>query len=155
MEFLIEFDLFSWLFSDPDASCAWHWQIENKKLINKGTGREYLYDTSKKGYDLGNDMIIEETYIENCQKTAKDKWELCQEDDETFKIKCKNDGSFIKANYDYDADCITSGNLSLLQRIKNHTNIIDLDKKSGHQRLALHEKGYSEGSISPSFSTNK
>ena len=91
---------------------AWHWQIKNKKLINKGTGREYLFDPLKKGYDLGNDMIIEETYIENCLKTAQDKWELCQEDDETFKIKCKTSGSFLKANYNYDADCTISATLN-------------------------------------------
>ena len=91
---------------------AWHWQMKNKKLINKGTGREFLCDPLKKGYDLGNDMIIEETYIENCQKTAQDKWELCQEDDETFKIKCKTSGSFLKANYDYDADCTISATLN-------------------------------------------
>ena len=132
---MIEFDLFS---------DAWYWQIKNKKLINKGTGLEYLYDPSKKGYDLGNGMIIE----------ASDKWKFCREKNESFKIKCTTSGSFLKANYNYDADCINSGNLSLLQKNRNHTHRIDLNKKSGHQRLAQHERGHPEGSKSPSFSTN-
>ena len=133
LEFLIEFDLFS---------DAWYWQIKNKKLINKGTGRKYSYDPSKKGYDLGNGMIIEERYIEDYQKNGPNKWRFCQEDDETFKIKCKTTSSFLKANNNLTADWTTSvsGNLSLLQRIKNHTHRIDLDKKSGHQRLVQHER---------------
>ena len=101
MEFLIEFDLFS---------DAWYWQIKNKKLINKGTGREYSYDASKKGYDLGNGMIIEERYIEGYLKTAQYEWIFCQEDDETFKIRCRTSGRFLRANYNFDADCIISGN---------------------------------------------
>ena len=138
MKALIEFDLFSWLFSDLDAWQCWHWQIENKKLINKGTGREYSYDTSNNGYDLGNGIIIEERYI-------VDKWKFCQENDDSFKIKCKTSGSFLKANYDVDVYCITSGNLSLLPKIQNQTHRIDLQ----------HERGHPEGSKSPSFSTNK
>ena len=128
-----------------DAWQCWHWQIKNKKLINKGTKLEYLYDPSKKGYDLGNGMIIE----------ASDKWKFCRENNDSFKIKCTTSGSFLKANYDFTTVWTTSGNLSLLPKIRNHTHRIDLDKKSGHQRLALHEKEHSEGSKSPSFSTNK
>ena len=118
MEFLIEFDLFS---------DAWYWQIKNKKLINKGTGREYSYDASKKGYDLGNGMIIEERYIEDYLKNGPDKWKFCQENNDSFKIKCKTTGSFLKANNDLTTDWNTSGNLSLLLKIKNHTYRIDLN----------------------------
>ena len=127
MEFLIEFDLFSWLFSGLDAWQCWHWQIKNKKLINKGTGREYSYDTSKKGYDLGNGMIIEERYIEDYLKNGPDKWKFCQENNDSFKIKCKTTGSFLKANNDLTTDWNTSGNLSLLPKIQNHTYRIDLN----------------------------
>ena len=122
MEFWLSLTSFLAFFSDFDS---WHWQIKNKKLINKGTGREYSYDPSKKGYDLGNGMIIEERYIEDYQKNE---WIFCQEYDETFKIKCKNDGSFLKANYDVDADCTTSGNISLLPKIQNYTHRIHLNK---------------------------
>ena len=137
MEFLVEFDLFSWFFSGLDA---WQWQIKNKKLINKGTGREYSYDTSKQGYDLGNDHIIEERYIDDYLKTAQDKWKFCQENNDSFKIKCKTTGSFLKANYDVDVDRTTSGNLSLLPKNLNPTHRIDLDIKPGHQRLVQHER---------------
>ena len=99
MEFLIEFNLFSWLFSGLDAWQCWHWQIKDKKLINKGTGRKYSYDPSKKGYDLGNGMIIE----------ASDKWKFCRENNDSFKIKCTTTGSFLKANYDLTTDWTTSG----------------------------------------------
>ena len=139
-------------FSDFDP---WHWQIKNKKLINKGTGRKYSYDASKQGYDLGNCIIIEERYIEDYLKNGADKWIFCEENNDSFKIKCTTSGSFLKANYDFTTVWTTSGNLSLLPKIQNHTHRIDLDKKSGHQRLALHEKEHSEGSKSPSFSTNK
>ena len=127
MEFLLEFDLFSWHFSDLDAWQCWHWQIKNKKLINKGTGREYSYDASKKGYDLGNGMIIEERYIEDYLKNGPDKWKFCQENNDSFKIKCKTTGSFLKANNDLTTDWNTSGNLSLLPKIQKHTHRIDLN----------------------------
>ena len=73
-------------------------EIKDKKLINKGTGREYSYDTSKQGYDLGS-FIIEERYIEDYLNTAQDKWIFCQEDNETFKIKCTTSGSFLRDEF--------------------------------------------------------
>ena len=114
MKALIEFDLFSWLFSGLDAWQCWHWQIKNKKLINKGTGREYSYDPSKKGYDLGNGIIIEERYIEDYQKNGPDKWEFCHEDDETFKIKYTSSSSFLRAKSDNGENHIIKGNFSFL-----------------------------------------
>ena len=94
-------------------------------------------------------MIIEVRYIEDYLKNGPDKWKFCQDVcqklDDSFKIKCKTSGSFLKANYDVDVDCITSGNLSLLPKIQNQTHRIDLQ----------HERGHPEGSKSPSFSTNK
>ena len=99
----------SQLFSDLQV-----WQIKEKKLINKGTGQEYSHDTSKQGYDLGGVIV-------NYLKTAQDKWKFCQEDDETFKIKCTISGSFLRANSQHDAGINISGNLSLLPKIQNHT----------------------------------
>ena len=89
------------------------WQIKDNKLINKGTGLEYSYDTSKQGYDLDG-MIIKEIYIKDYLKTAQHKWRLHQEDDETFKIQCKTNGSFLRAKSINDAEVINSGILSFL-----------------------------------------
>ena len=75
-----------------------------------------MYDTSKKGYDLGNGIIIEERYIEDYQKNGPDKWEFCHEEDETFKIKCTSSGSFLRAKSDNDENHIIKGNFSFLLR---------------------------------------
>ena len=89
------------------------WQVKDKKLTNKGTGREYSNDTSKQGYDLGG-VIIEERYIEDYLNTAQDKWKFCQEDDEIFKIQCSSGGSFLRAKSHHDKNQIILGKLSLL-----------------------------------------
>ena len=89
------------------------WQVKDKKLTNKGTGREYSNDTSKQGYDLGG-VIIEKRYIEDYLNTAQDQWKFFQEDDETFKIKCSTSGSFLRAKSHYD-NRIIKGKLSSLQ----------------------------------------
>ena len=73
-------------------------EIKDKKLINKGTGGEYSYDTSKQGYNLGS-FFIEKRYIEDYLNTAQDKWIFCQEDNETFKIKCTTSGSFLRDEF--------------------------------------------------------
>ena len=113
--FLIEFGTFYLLdFSDLHV-----WQIKNKKLINKGTSREYSYDASKHGYNLDG-VIIEERYIENYPKqieTAEDKWKFCQEDDETFRIKCTTSDSFLRAKSHYDPNRIIKGDSLLLPKI--------------------------------------
>ena len=90
------------------------WQIRDKKLINKGTGREYSYDTSKQGYNLDGEYLIEERYIADYLNTAKDQWKFCHEDDETFKIKCTSSGSFLRAKSDNDGNRIIKGNFSFL-----------------------------------------
>ena len=59
-------------------------------------------------------MIIEERYIEDYLKTAQDQWKFCQEDDETFKIKCSKSGSFLRAKSYYDKNQIILGELPLL-----------------------------------------
>ena len=89
------------------------WQIRDKKVINIGTGQEYSYDTSKQGYNLDG-VIIEERYIEDYQKDGPDKWEFCQEDNETFKIKCTSSGSFLRAKSDNGENHIIKGNFSFL-----------------------------------------
>ena len=89
------------------------WQIRDKKLINKGTGQEYSYDTSKQGYNLDG-VIIEERYIADYLNTAKDQWKFCHEDDETFKIKCTSSGSFLRAKSDNGENHIIKGNFSFL-----------------------------------------
>ena len=99
--FASEFDLFSSLFAGLHA-----WQIKGNKLKNKGTGLEYSYDASKQGYCLG-DTIIEERYIEAYLQTAQDPF--CQEDHETFKIKCSTSGSFLRAKSHYDKNKIIPG----------------------------------------------
>ena len=85
------------------------WQIRDKKLINKGTGREYSCDTSKQGYNLDG-VIIEERYIADYLKV------FCHEDDETFKIRCTSSGSFLRAKSDNDQNHIIRGNFSFLLR---------------------------------------
>ena len=89
------------------------WQIRDKKLINKGTGREYSYDTSKQGYNLDG-VIIEDRYIEDYLNTSKDQWKFCHEEDETFRIKCTSSGSFLRAKSDNDQNHIIKGNFSFL-----------------------------------------
>ena len=84
--------LFADIPSDLDLQV---WKIKDKKLINKGTGGEYLYDTSKQTYDLDG-VIIEEKCIMDYLKIAQ-KWKFCQEDDETFRIKCSTTGNILRA----------------------------------------------------------
>ena len=84
------------------------WKIKDRKLINNGTGREYLYDTSKQGYDLDG-VIIEERYIKDYLKTSQNKWKFCQEDDKTFKIKCSTTGNILRAKSHYDKNRIILG----------------------------------------------
>ena len=109
--FLFYFQFFYLTISDSD----YVWQIRDKKLINKGTGREYSYDTSKQGYNLDG-VIIEERYIADYLNTSKDQWKFCHEDDETFKIKCTSSGSFLRAKSDNDKNHIIKGNFSFLLR---------------------------------------
>ena len=96
-------------FSDLDSLDLDAWQIKDERLINKGTGREYSYDTSKQGYDLDG-MIIEERYIEDYLNTAQDKWKFCQEDNETFKIKCRTSGSFLRDEFTGNQSIILAQN---------------------------------------------
>ena len=97
--------LFADIPSDLDLQV---WQIKDKKLINKGTGREYLYDTSKQGYDLDG-VIIEEKCILDYLKIAQNKWKFCQEDDETFRIKCSTTGKILRAKSHYEKNRIILG----------------------------------------------
>ena len=108
--FSIQFWHFYLNISDSDLH---FWQIKDEKLINKGTGREYSYDSSKQGYDLDG-VIIEKRYIEDYLNTAQDNWKFCQEDNETFKIKCSTSGDFLRAKSHYDKNEIILGKLSLL-----------------------------------------
>ena len=78
-----------------------------------------MFDPLKKGYDLGNGIIIEERYIEDYLKNGADKWIFCQENNDSFKIKCSTTGRFLKASYDLTTDWTTSGNLSLLPKTQN------------------------------------
>ena len=83
------------------------WKQIPKKLNEHASVISRILRYSKKGYDLDNGMIIEERYIEDYQrKNGQDKWKFCQENNDSFTIKCKTTGSFLKAIYDYDADCI-------------------------------------------------
>ena len=107
--FSIYFQFFYLTISDSD----YVWQIRDKKLINKGTGREYSCDTSKQGYNLDG-VIIEERYIVDYLNTAHDQWKFCHEEDETFKIKCTSSGSFLRAKSDNDENHIIKGNFSFL-----------------------------------------
>ena len=104
------FNFFYLTISDSDLHV---WQIRDKKLINKGTGQEYSYDTSKQGYDLDG-VIIEERYIAEYLNTSKDQWKFCHEDDETFKIKCTSSGNFLRAKSDNGENHIIKGNFSFL-----------------------------------------
>ena len=82
------------------------WQIDDEKLVNKGTGQEYQRDPLINAYQLNDKIFIEERHIleyPNNVETAQDKWKICPEEDgTTFKIRCASSGRFLRATSKYE-----------------------------------------------------
>ena len=77
-------------------------------MVNKSTGQEYQYERSVKGYK-SNGMIIEERYVfeyPNNIETTQDKWKICPEGEDSFRIRCASSGCFLRAKSQYDQNII-------------------------------------------------